>query len=263
MGYAAERLVQIARSVAREAAVILMEGYRKHPVASEKARSDLVTEFDLRSEARVREILARETPDVAFVGEESGGVASGLTWYCDPLDGTMNFVHGHPMFCVSIGVADEAGPLAGAVCAPALGVDWWGGRDIGAFRSGEPCRVSRTEALGTSFLGTGFPLDRSRDPESNLSTFAHVIQRVQGIRRCGSAAIDCCFVADGTYDAYWERRLHAWDLMAGCAIALGAGARLSALGGGRPDLSVGNVILSNGAIHDALVALIDTVPGSR
>lgn len=258
--YTAPELVQIARGAAAEAARLVLAGYRSRPAASEKARSDLVTEFDLRSEARIREILKEGTPDIAFIGEEGGGAASGLTWYCDPLDGTMNFVHGHPFFCVSIGVMDEAGPLAGAVSAPALGLEWWGGRDVGAFRGGEPCRVSETALLRASLIGTGFPLDRSKAPENNLATFAHVIQQVQGIRRCGSAAIDCCFVADGTYDAYWERRLHAWDLVAGTAIALGAGARLTSLDGSAADLTVGNVVLSNGVLHDALVRLIGSVP---
>lgn len=259
--YSSAELCRIARQVAREAASILMEGHRTRPAANEKARSDLVTEFDLRSERRIRELLARETPDVAIVGEEQGGSASALTWYCDPLDGTMNFVHGHPFFCVSIGAMDAAGPVAGAVLAPALDLEWWGGRDTASFRNGSTCRVSETDRLGQALLATGFPLDRSRAPENNLPTFAHVIQSVQGIRRCGSAAIDCCFVADGTYDAYWERSLHAWDLAAGCAIALGSGARLTSLTGGPADLTGGNVVLSNARIHDELVALLGSVPG--
>jgi myo-inositol-1(or 4)-monophosphatase len=200
--------------------------------------------------------LTRETPGVAIVGEEGGGAAGGLTWYCDPLDGTMNFVHGHPFFCVSIGVIDEHGPLAGAVVAPAMGIEWRGARGTGAFRNGAPCGVSGTERLSGSLLATGFPPDRSRHPESNLPAFNEVMQHVQGVRRCGSAAMDCCFVADGTYDGYWERALHAWDIAAGCAIALAAGARLSALDGGPPDLTKGHIVLTNGRIHDELVKLV-------
>jgi myo-inositol-1(or 4)-monophosphatase len=251
-----DRLLITARSVAAEAARGLLDGYRTRPAATEKARSDLVTLYDLRSEALIRERLSRETPDVAIVAEEGGGTARGLTWYCDPLDGTMNFVHGHPFFCVSIGAVDEEGPLVGAVVAPALGLEWWGSRGGGAFRNGEPCRVSATESLRAALLATGFPLDRSEAPGNNLSTFAEVIQHVQGIRRCGSAAIDCCFVADGTYDGYWERRLEAWDAAAGCAIALAAGARLTSLGGDKADLTRGHILLTNGRIHDQLVTLI-------
>jgi myo-inositol-1(or 4)-monophosphatase len=254
-----DRLLLTARSVAADAARVLLDGYRTRPAATEKARSDLVTEFDLRSELLIRERLSRETPDVAIVGEEQGGTASGLTWYCDPLDGTMNFVHGHPCFCVSIGAMDAEGPLVGAVVAPALGLEWWGSRGAGAFRNGEPCRVSETATLRDSLLATGFPPDRSKNPESNLATFCEVMQHVQGVRRCGSAAIDCCFVADGTYDGYWERRLHPWDIVAGCAIACAAGARLTSLDGGAPDLTIGHLALTNGHVHDALVALMRDV----
>jgi len=249
-------LTQIALEVARGAAPILLAGYRSRPRATEKARSDLVTEYDLRSEAFIREELARLSPGVALVGEEQGGTAHGLTWYCDPLDGTMNFVHGLPFFCVSIGAMDDAGPLAGAVVAPALGLEWWGDREGGAHRNGEPCRVSDTAALRDALLATGFPPDRSREPENNLPTFSRVMREVRGVRRCGSAAIDCCLVADGTFDGYWERALHAWDLVAGCAIALAAGARLTSRSGGPVDLTVGHLALTNGRIHDELVALV-------
>ncbi|HVW25241.1 MAG TPA: inositol monophosphatase family protein [Polyangiaceae bacterium] len=251
-------LVDIALRVAREAAQVLLGGYRTRPASKEKARRDLVTEFDTRSEDLIRERLHRETPGIAVVGEEGGGVPSGVTWYCDPLDGTMNFVHGHPVFCVSIGAMDEHGPSCGAVVAPAMGLEWWGGRGVGAFRNGAPCRVSDTPRLAESLLATGFPADRSRAPESNLPTFNEVMQHVHGVRRCGSAAMDCCFVADGTYDGYWERALHAWDIAAGCAIALAAGARLTALDGRPPVIERGHIVLTNGRIHDELVRLVSS-----
>jgi myo-inositol-1(or 4)-monophosphatase len=252
-----DRLVKTARSVAQEAGRVLLDGYRSRPAATEKRRSDLVTEYDLRCEQLIRERLGRDTPGIPIVGEEQGGApsqTSELTWYCDPLDGTMNFVHGHPFFCVSIGVMDAHGPLAGAVVAPALGVEWWGARGAGAFRNGEPCMVSTTDALRGSLLATGFPSDRSHTPGNNFGTFSAVIQHVQDIRRCGSAAIDCCFVADGTYEGYWERSLHAWDLAAGCAIALAAGGRLSSMTGGAADLTIGHIVLTNARIHDELLA---------
>jgi myo-inositol-1(or 4)-monophosphatase len=252
-----EQLAQIARAVATDAARLLLDGYRRRPAATEKGRHDLVTEFDMRSEALIRERLGRETPDIAVVGEEGGGAPGAVTWYCDPLDGTMNFVHGHPMFCVSIGVVDAEGPLAGAVVAPVVGVEWWGSRGGGAFRNGERCRVSETRTLAQSLLATGFPPDRSKHPESNLPTFAEVMQHAQGVRRCGSAAMDACFVADGSYDGYWERYLHAWDAAAGSAIALAAGARLTALDGGPADITRGHILLTNGAIHDELLRVIN------
>jgi myo-inositol-1(or 4)-monophosphatase len=251
-----ETLLSVARSVAAEAAAGLLAGYRTRPSASEKARSDLVTSYDLESETLIRSRLDREAPNVALVAEEGGGTPDGLTFYVDPLDGTTNFVHGHPFFAVSIGLVDGAAPVGGVVVAPALGLSWWGGAGFGAFRNDVPCTVSSVDDPTRALLATGFPPNRDASPGNNFDTFTHVKRRVQGIRRCGSAAIDCCFVADGTYDAYWERSLHVWDIAAGAAIALGAGARLTSLTGGEVDLAVGNIVLSNGRVHDAIVTMI-------
>jgi myo-inositol-1(or 4)-monophosphatase len=249
-------LLRIARDVAEEAGSGLISGYRTRPAASEKARSDLVTAFDLESETLIRDRLERKAPHVAIVAEERGGTPSGLTWYVDPLDGTTNFVHGHPFFAVSIGLYRGAEPILGVVVAPALGLAWSGGPGLGAFRNESRCRVSSVGELSRALLATGFPPSRDVSPDNNFDTFTRVKRSVQGIRRCGSAAIDCCLVADGTYDGYWERSLHVWDLAAGCAIALGAGARLTSLTGEAPDLTVGNIVLSNGRIHGAIVALV-------
>ncbi|HEY3255569.1 MAG TPA: inositol monophosphatase family protein [Polyangiaceae bacterium] len=254
-----EELEQIAFEVASEAAQLLYAGFRKQPAVREKGRADLVTEYDLASERLIRQRLAERTPELAIVGEEQGGAAAsgdGLTWYCDPLDGTTNFVHGHFFFCVSLGVAEAGLPIAGAVVAPALATHWRGFRGGPALRNGEPCRVSETSLLEQALVGTGFPTDRSDPARNNFSTFTRVKPRVRGVRRCGSAAIDLCLVADGTYDAYWERRLNAWDLMAGSALVLAAGGRVSALDGTPPDLSVGDVLASNGRIHEQIAQLI-------
>jgi myo-inositol-1(or 4)-monophosphatase len=259
MSHSPEDLARIAFEVATEAAQLLLAGFRKHPAVTEKARADLVTEYDLASERLIRQRLAERTPDIAIVAEEQGGTpasGSGRTWFCDPLDGTTNFVHGHHFFCVSIGVAEAGRPIAGAVVAPALATHWVGFRGGPALRNGEPCRVSETSELGQALVGTGFPSDRSRAPSNNFDAFMRVKQRVRGVRRCGSAAIDLCLVADGTYDAYWERRLNAWDVMAGSALLLAAGGALSALDGTPPDLSVGHILASNGRIHEALLGLL-------
>jgi myo-inositol-1(or 4)-monophosphatase len=249
-------LLRIARDVAEEAGTRLLKGYRTRPAASEKARSDLVTAFDLESETLIRERLAERAPKVTIVAEEQGGTPSGLTWYVDPLDGTTNFVHGHPFFAVSIGLYRGAEPILGVVVAPALALRWSGGPGMGASRNDSSCTVSSVGQLSRALLATGFPPNRDVSPDNNFDTFTRVKRSVQGIRRCGSAAIDCCLVADGTYDGYWERSLHVWDLAAGCAIALGAGARLTSLTGEVPDLTVGHIVLSNGRIHDAIVELL-------
>ncbi len=252
-----EELARVALQVAEQAAAYLMTGFRKHPVPSEKARADLVTEYDFASERAIRARLKELTPEIAIVAEEEGGEAStDVTWYVDPLDGTTNFVHGHPFFCVSIGALSGGVPIAGAVVAPALGTRWLAFGPGTAQRDGEPCHVSATDELGHALVATGFPSDRSGVPHNNFDSFTRIKRVVRGVRRCGSAAIDLCYVADGTYDGYWERKLNSWDLAAGSALVLGAGGTLTALDGGPADLSVGHVLATNGALHGSLVALL-------
>jgi myo-inositol-1(or 4)-monophosphatase len=248
---------QIALSVAREAGQLALGGWRHEMTVSEKGRADLVTEFDLSVERLIRQRLAVLTPDVPVVGEEEGGERGAeLVWYCDPIDGTTNFAHGHPVWCVSIGIVAGESPLAGAVVAPALATEWVGHVGGPAQRNGEPCRVSTTSRIESALVATGFPRDRSRAPDNNFATFERVKRACQGVRRCGAAAIDLCFVGDGTYDAYWERRLNAWDLAAGSAIVLAAGGRLSHLNGGAPVLAEGNLLATNAELHRAMLDLV-------
>ena len=246
----------LALEVASEAGKLLLAGYRKRPTPTEKAKRDLVTEFDLQSERLIIERLAAATPELGLVAEESGGQQKPLSWFCDPLDGTTNFVHGHPFWAVSIGLLEHGQPLAGAVVAPALGLSWVGYEGGTALRSGEICHVSETSELEHALVATGFPPDRQTAPANNLDTFVRVKKVVRGVRRCGSAALDLCLVADGTYDAYWERRLNTWDVAGGAAVLRAAGGALTALDGGPVDLSIGHLIASNGRVHGALQQLI-------
>jgi myo-inositol-1(or 4)-monophosphatase len=256
-------LSRIAATVADEAAEILLGGYRSRPRADEKGHADLVTEFDRRSEAHVAERLAALTPEIVVVGEESGGKSqrpSGLVWYVDPLDGTTNFVHGHPFFAVSIGLMQGDEPVAGAVVAPVLALRYRAVRPLAgegeALRNGDPCAVSPVASLSRAMIGTGFPGNRDVGPENNFGSFVEVKRAAQAVRRCGAAAIDLCFVADGTYDGFWERRLHAWDVCAASALVLAAGGRVTALDGAAPRYHTGRVVASNGKIHDDLVQAI-------
>jgi myo-inositol-1(or 4)-monophosphatase len=252
-----EELARIALEVAREAAELVRAGWRSHPRVVEKAPSDIVTQYDLDSERLIRRRLAERAPELGVVAEEEGGdCGSGQAFYVDPLDGTVNFAHGHPFWCVSIGVLDRGVPLAGAVVAPCIMTEWWAWEGGPAFRNGEPCRVSAAANMGEALLATGFPANRTREPDNNLSTFVRLKQKVRGIRRCGSAAIDLCFVADGTYDGYWERHLNAWDLAAGAAVVRSAGGSVTALDGGPPRFEVGHIAATNGRVHTALLAEI-------
>jgi myo-inositol-1(or 4)-monophosphatase len=265
-------LAAMALLVAEEAATLVAVGYRSRPRPDKKGRHDLVTEFDRRSEELLFARLASLLPGVPVVGEEetAGGETRdrpGLVWYVDPLDGTTNFVHGHPFWCVSVGLMEDGLPAAGAVVAPVLGVRWHGFVDPGArsrltpdgpragtaLRNGEPCSVSGTTDLEDALIATGFPAVRDHAPHNNFDSFIAVKRVAQAVRRCGSAAIDLCMVADGTYDAYWERTLHVWDTAAASALCLGAGGAITALDGGPPNYHVGNVVASNGLLHRALL----------
>ena len=245
-------------AVARGSAAILMEGYRRPVEVEHKGPIDLVTRWDRASEDALRAALGRAFPGVALVAEESaaGGAPEGLALWADPLDGTTNFVHGHPFFAVSIALADGPELLAGAVVAPALGHAWHAARGHGAWRDGAPCRVSATAALDRALLATGFPYDNATNPLDNFAEFAALTRRSRGVRRCGAAALDLCLTADGTFDGYWERFLKPWDLAAGALVVREAGGRTSDLSGGAEDFRAGWMVASNGRVHDALVAAL-------
>ncbi len=259
-------LSSMALLVAEEAAALVLGGYRSRPRPDRKGRNDLVTEFDRASERLLVARLGSLSPGIPVIGEEGSAPDTrgrpGLVWYVDPLDGTTNFVHGHPFWCVAVGLMEDDRPVAGAVVAPVLGVRWRGfvdpagWRESTSFRNGVPCSVSTAADLDDALVATGFPAVRDKAPHDNFDSFIAVKRAVQAVRRCGSAAMDLCLVADGTYDAYWERSLHAWDTVAASAVVLGAGGVVTALDGGTPDYHIGHVVASNGLVHQPLLALL-------
>ena len=274
-----DAILRVARGAGREAARLVRGGFRSSPAVEHKGAVDLVTEFDRASEVLLRQRLGEALP-FAIVGEEHGGAADGVAFYVDPIDGTTNFVHGHPFWCVSIGLVVAGDPVLGVVIAPALGLEWSGwiaasGERLAVRRSAAnaialddgapagvvegPCAVSATAALEDALLATGFPYDRRTSPDNNFDAFVSIKQRCQAVRRCGSAAIDLCLVADGTYEGYWERKLRPWDIAAGIALVRAAGGRVTDFDGGRGSVASGHVIATNGAIHDALTSALAQV----
>lgn len=265
-------LAAMALLVAEEAATLVASGYRSRPRVMQKGRNDLVTEYDKASEALITARLGSLSPGIPIIGEESGGgrpkpSTAPLVWYVNPVDGTTNFAHGHPFWCVSVGLMESNTPIAGAVVAPALGVRWvgWvrpsvadasGHPPGGALRNGTPCSVSTTNLVSEALLATGFPPVRDRPPADNFGSFASVKRASRAVRRCGAAAIDLCMVADGTYDGYWERSLYPWDSAAGAAILVSAGGTVTSLVGGQPDYFEGSLVATNGSLHAELVATI-------
>lgn len=220
-------LVQHALEVATLAGRFVMTGYRQRIDVSTKAQQELFTEYDVRSEELVRKELTSRTPGIPVVGEEQGGQASDeLTWHVDPIDGTINYIAGHPYFGVSIGLTYGGAPVLGAVVAPALTVRWHGTASGGSYRNGEKCSVSLGASLADSVIATGFPARRgARANDRRVEAFLRVLAASREVRRGGSAALDLCLVADGTYEAYWTRALASWDVTAGAAMVLGSGGR--------------------------------------
>lgn len=267
-----ERILVVARAAAREAAALAKTGFRRHPVIEHKGAVDLVTSFDRDSEALLRERLGTAF-SFDIVGEEEGGSfsRSAPAFFIDPIDGTTNFVHGHPFWCVSIGLVVDAQPALGVVVAPQLGLEWYGyvadaGQRLAVRRAWdnarktdgiadeeEPCVVSGMTRFEDSLLATGFPYDRRTSPDNNFDAFVAIKQRCQAVRRCGSAALDLCMVADGTYEGYWERKLRPWDIAGGITIVRAAGGRVTEFEGGADCMTTGHVVATNGHIHDALL----------
>ncbi len=243
-------LLALASRAAREAGELL-RGARPEHIRGKSNAKDLVTEWDLRSEELIRGVL--EPSGIGVLGEEKGGArGTGSHWLVDPIDATVNFSHGLPIWCVSIGLELDGELAAGVVNAPMLG--WWfeasrggGARD----EHGAPLQVSSCDALPRALLATGFPYDLTRD--NNFAEF-EALQRAASVRRLGSAAIDLCLVARGWFDGYWERGIGPWDLAAGALIVVEAGGTVTNSQGGRFDPHSGEAVASNGAIHSELIS---------
>lgn len=222
--------------LARGAGAILRDGYSKEHTVHYKGVIDLVTETDHASESFLIGEIQSRFPDSHILAEESGetaGAGDGI-WYIDPLDGTVNYSHHIPMFCVSIAYAVNGIVTLGAVYDPLRDEMFSGERGKGAFLNGKIIRASGTTELQKSLLVTGFPYDTWNTSKDNFKNFEKLAKMTQGVRRLGSAALDGCYVAAGRFDAFWELTLRPWDIAAAGLIAEEAGARVTAIDG-KPD----------------------------
>lgn len=245
--------------LARRAGDILREGFNQARHVYYKGVIDLVTDVDRRSEAFLLSEIQRRFPQDTIVAEESGERSGQecCMWYIDPLDGTVNFAHGVPIFTVSIAYEQDGALCLGAVYDPMMDECFCAERGHGAFLNGEAIHPSDVQDLNHSLLVTGFPYDIRTNPDNNLDLFNRFSLRSHGVRRLGSAALDLCYVACGRFDGFWEKRLSAWDIAAGALIAREAGARVTDLSGGGDFLSPPYSILAAAeGIHPQMLAVI-------
>jgi len=254
------RVLALAERLAREAGGLQRERYETAlEIRTKSAAIDLVTDVDQACERLIVEALAAERPGDAILAEEGGGSDrpdATWRWIIDPLDGTTNYAHGYPRFCVSIGVERQGVRSVGVVYDPLLDELYCATRGRGATLNGRPIRVSGEDALGRSLIATGFAYDVHGSPTNNLDHLGAVVKRARGIRRDGSAALNLCYVAAGRFDGYWELKLHPWDVAAGLLLVEEAGGRISDLHGGPPPRSGGEIVASNARIHDALLEVL-------
>jgi myo-inositol-1(or 4)-monophosphatase len=250
---------RVAVEVARAAGDLLhreLTGPRR--IAFKGSPTNLVTEMDARAEALIVERLLAAFPGDAVLAEERGAQPgdSGRRWIIDPLDGTTNYAHGLPLYCVSIALEAAGRVVLGVAYDPSLGELFVAERGGGAFCNDTRLAVSATPRLDAALLATGFPYDVRVNADNNLKEYAAFSLRAQGVRRLGSAVLYLAWLAAGRLDGYWELRLGSWDVAAAGLMVEEAGGRLTSLTGGPIDLERPTVVASNGRIHDEMLAVL-------
>ena len=236
---------------------------------SKKGPIDLVTEVDVKVETMFRQLMAERFPSHAVQAEELSSedravnARSPYCWVFDPLDGTVNYAHGLPIFCASLALEIDGTPHGAAVYDPVRQELYTAQRGAGACLNGVPIRVSSAESLVDAMLCTGFPYDVHNTADEVIGLFGAFVGRARAVRRLGSAALDLCYVAAGRLDGFWEQRLHPWDVAAGALLITEAGGWITNMRGRLFQSREGEVLASNGRIHDAMMEPIQAFRAAR
>lgn len=251
-------MLEFAVQIAHEAGGILMAAYGRvaRSQVSYKGWRNLVTETDLAVEEVLARRIAERFPAHGILGEERVRKdpldPDQHCWVIDPLDGTTNFVHAHPVFCVSIGLTRRGQGIAGVVHAPYLEETFAGERGAGATLNGVPCRVSEESEIRGALLASGFAYRQDESANTNLENWAELSLVARGLRRCGAAALDLAYVACGRYEGFWELYLSPWDVAAGAVLVVEAGGSVTDFRGGEEWRSGREVLASNGLLHEEI-----------
>lgn len=253
-------LLETAILAGREAGALLVSYSTAGFHVEYKNPINLVTDADRAAEQCVIDHIRRRFPSHRILAEERGRVEqapSPYLWIIDPLDGTTNFAHGYPVYCVSIGLEYQGRCILGVIYDPSRDELFTAMDQSGAQLNGRSIQVSTTTALDNTLLVTGFAYDIRETPRNNLDHFCNFALKVQGLRRTGSAAMDLCYVAAGRFDGFWEVRLNPWDMAAGAVILKEAGGRLTDFNGNDLSIYGQELVASNGHIHEAMLDVLN------
>ncbi|HEX6322135.1 MAG TPA: inositol monophosphatase family protein [Vicinamibacterales bacterium] len=253
-------LLSTAVEAVLEAGRIQLSFFRSGLRIDKKGAIDIVTEADVAVEKMFRALIAGRFPAHAVVAEEMGqGGAEGASheWVFDPIDGTTNFAHGIPFFCASLALEVDGVAQVAAIYDPTRRELYTAERGVGAWLNGEPLRVSETGALIDAVVCTGFPYSIQEERAGPVALFGRFLGVSRAVRRFGSAALDLAYVAAGRLDGFYESHLNRWDIAAGALLVEEAGGRVSAYGGGTFSARTGEILASNGRVHDAMRAVIE------
>jgi myo-inositol-1(or 4)-monophosphatase len=247
-------------SLCKEAGKVSLERWQGALQITKKGEVDLVTDVDLALEELIEEAITGQFPQHTVLGEErwdeTRARQAGYVWLIDPLDGTTNYVHGHPIFCVSVALVHDGEGLLGCVYDPLRDELFYATKGGGATLNGVSISVSDTDGLISSLLSTGFPYKRASIGDSNVERLDRVMNRIQGVRRSGSLALDLAYVAAGRMDGHWESHVEPWDVAAGGLLVLEAGGRISGLSTDSWNPFDSDIVATNGTIHEELVAAL-------
>jgi myo-inositol-1(or 4)-monophosphatase len=253
-------LLELARALALRAGKLQrarLDEPRK--IETKSTAIDLVTDVDKASEELIIEGIERARPHDGILSEEAGKRregSSGARWIIDPLDGTVNYAHAVPHFCVSIGVEVNDVREVGVIYNPNLDELFWAERGRGAFLNGRRIEVSKTATLQQALLATGFAYNVHSTSDNNLDHFVNFMLRARAVRRFGSAALDLAYVACGRFDAFWERSLHPWDVAAGLLLCEEAGAIISDFKGGPAPASGADTVAATPLLHPQMLEVL-------
>ena len=252
-----EHYLNVAKEISMEAGCFLKKNFENKKKIEYKGDVNLVTSCDKVSQDLIYKKLKSYFPHHGFLAEENlEHRGEEFRWIIDPLDGTTNYAHGYPVFCVSIALEYRGKIILGVVYNPMLDELFWGIENKGAFLNNKKIKVSSTNELDKSLLATGFPYDLRESKNNNINHFNNFVLKAQAVRRCGSAALDLCYVACGRLDGFWELKLFPWDIAAGMLIVKEAGGRVSDFKNNVIDIHAKQIVASNGLIHSQMIEIL-------